>query len=212
MAIEAEALDHQALEMPDQIVGEIEAGRIGVGLLEKRLDAAIEGIAVRARDALDAFLLDHAVEQAAGAAVAVQHHDPLMAPAAGPDLGAHRVRDAGRRIVQLGRQAGHVHVRPAVQRDQGEDLAGERAAGDQQGARWRLRGAGGGRRRAHARRRRRGGQDGHGMGLRRTPARPSGCSGGSGCDALPPGSWRSRPRPPHRGSRHRRRPPRRTPR
>ena len=46
---------------------------------EKRSSAAIEGIAVRARNALDAFLGQHPVELAAGAAVAVEHQDALVA-------------------------------------------------------------------------------------------------------------------------------------
>ena len=122
--------------MPHQVVGQIEAGRLGVGLGEKGVDAAIEGIAVRARDALDALLRQHPVEQAAGAAVAVEHQDALIAAAARCGSWRAPLRGcaaAGCAAWPAGRPA-PCGVQP-FSRDQRQHLAGERAAGDQQRAR-----------------------------------------------------------------------------
>ena len=135
MAVEAQALDHEALEVADEKIGQIEAAGLGLGLGQERVDAAIERVAMGPFDPLDAFLGQHAVELAAAAAVAIEHEDALVAASIGVDLGAHRRRDSLRAVVQLGRQAGQIEMRPAVDRGQRADLARERAAGDQQGAR-----------------------------------------------------------------------------
>src|SRR5690606_18406467 len=99
------------------------------------VDAAVERVAVRAGNALDAFFREHPVERAAGAAVAVQHVDPLVTRARLADLGAHGLRDALRPGAQMRREAGEVTMVPAVQANQRQRLARQRAAGDQKGAR-----------------------------------------------------------------------------
>ena len=133
MPVEAEAADHQPVEVAHQEVGDVERARLFVGKRGERRSAGEELVAMRAGHALDAFLREHRVELAAGAAVAVRDEDRRVAIAVGVDLLAAPppVIRSGR-VVQLGRQALHVEVRPAIPALQRDDFAGERAAGDDQ--------------------------------------------------------------------------------
>jgi len=130
MAVDAERLDHEAVEMPQQEIGQVE----GPGLRFRELGECggrrEELVAVRARDALDAFLGEHGIELAARSAVAVGDEDAVVVLAQLPDLLADRARDLLGPVVQLGRQADDVEAGPAVGLAQGGDLVGERAAGD----------------------------------------------------------------------------------
>ena len=83
---------------------------------------------MRAREALDAFLGDDVVEEAAGAAIGVRDEDPVVPGTASTDALADRLGDATRSVVEGGRQARDVDVRQAAR--QRDELACERATAD----------------------------------------------------------------------------------
>src|SRR5579872_3339150 len=132
-AIEAKALDHQPIEMTDEEVGQEERAELLRGDGGEILRAGEEFIAMRAGNSLDSLLRQHAIELAAGAAIAIETEDVVVLCAILGDLAAHLVGDALRTIVQFGRQAGHLDMaeRAALQEN---DLARQRAAGDDERA------------------------------------------------------------------------------
>ena len=73
----------------------------------ERLLAGIERVAMRAVDAPHAFFRKHAIELAAGAAIAIEAEDLVIGRAVGADLGPHRLGDAARDDCEAcaGRQA-----------------------------------------------------------------------------------------------------------
>src|SRR5579872_209404 len=71
-AIEAESLNDQPVEMADEKVGEEERAELLLRHRREVLGAGKKFIAMRAGNALDARLFEHAVELAAGAAIAVE--------------------------------------------------------------------------------------------------------------------------------------------
>src|SRR5690625_407159 len=140
MAIERQALDDQALEMAGQVVGQVEASGVALGQLGEGRLAAVEGVAVGAGKAAHPLLLQHPVEQAAGAAVPIGDEDPLYATGpGGADLGPHPLWDLLGAIVPDGRQAGDLQLAPAVEAQALDDLAAQRTAGDDQAGRRALR-------------------------------------------------------------------------
>ena len=79
MAVEAEALDDEPVEMPDHVVGQVErAGFRFRQVASKACLAGIEGVAMRPVDPLRALFFQDPVEQPAGAAVGVGHQDPAV--------------------------------------------------------------------------------------------------------------------------------------
>ena len=134
MPVDAEPLDDQPVEMADQIVGQIEGGGVFLRHRVEDLVAGIEGVTVRAGDAFDAFLGQHFVEFAAGAAIAVEHQNAVIAPARITDPPAHALRDLIGGVVPGRRQAADRQVTPGVDADQRHDFARQRAAGDEQRA------------------------------------------------------------------------------
>ena len=135
VAIEAEARDHQSLEVTHQEIRQVERAGFLVGERLEGLRAGEELVAVRARQSLDAFLRDDRIEQAARAAIGLGDVDLLVGATARADGVADGVRDLLGTVVQLRRQALHVEGRPAVRPLQRDDLAGEGAAGDDQDGR-----------------------------------------------------------------------------
>ena len=112
VAVDAEAADHEPLEVPGEEVGEPERAGLGVGHGGERVAAGEHLVAVGARQALDAFVGEHRVEQAAGAAVGIGDEDPLVAVGAGlvdaaPDGG----RDAAGPVVEVRGEAGDLETR-----------------------------------------------------------------------------------------------------
>ena len=83
---------------------------------------------MRARQPLDIVLIQHNVQGAAGATVGVRDEDALVLTLQLGQLRVDRAGDLLRGRVELGRQAAHVDVRPAVEPDHREHLAGDRAA------------------------------------------------------------------------------------
>src|SRR4029079_9638681 len=79
MAVEPETLDHESVEVARQEVGQEE--RRGLVLDEARelRTRGVELVAMRAREALDALLGDHGIEQSARPAVRVRDEDPVVA-------------------------------------------------------------------------------------------------------------------------------------
>ena len=136
-AIEAQTFDDQPVEMPREEIGEEE--RAGLGLhhgVEFRL-AGIEGIAMRTLDARHALLGEDAVERSAGAAIAIEAENLVIALAICANLAPHRLRDALRPIVQRGGQAGDVEsAERAFAKD--KDFPRQRATGQDQHAQGRL--------------------------------------------------------------------------
>ncbi len=128
--VEPEAPDDEGVEVADEIVGEIEAR--GFFLVEpfEGLEPGIEGIAVGAGDAGYPFLLEHAIEGTGRAAVGVGDEDPREARPQLVDPGPHRLRDPLWVIVQGGGQTEELDARKPGSLENGQDLARERAAGD----------------------------------------------------------------------------------
>ena len=93
-AVEAKAANDQRVEMPGEEIGEVERARLLLGHRRERLLAGEEGVAMRAGDARHPLLCQHAVELAAGAAIAVEAEDFVVGRAIGADLRPHRFRDA----------------------------------------------------------------------------------------------------------------------
>ena len=77
MAVEAEALDDQPVEVAGQEIGQEERPELLVGDRREGRRARVELVAMGAREALDALLGQHRIEQAAGPAVGVGHEDAL---------------------------------------------------------------------------------------------------------------------------------------
>jgi hypothetical protein len=134
VAVQPEAFDDQRLELPGQKIGEIEGARCRIGEILKAILAGERGIAVGAREALHPFLLEHPIERAAGAAIGVGDVDSGMGGAGLLDGTAHRVCDQRRPVVQGGGQTAQIEMVQAVRLDEGNDLPGEGATGDDQRA------------------------------------------------------------------------------
>src|SRR5690606_39238536 len=103
--------------------------------LEDRL-AAVEGIAVGARQALNPFLFQHPIEQPAGATVPIGDEDALDPPGpGGADLAADAFGNLLRIVVPDGRQAGDLQLAPAIEAQAVDNFPAERATGDNEARR-----------------------------------------------------------------------------
>ena len=135
VTVEPQPLDHQPLEVTGQEIGDEESARLGGHHLGQFLGPGKGLVTVIAEDAFHPLFAQHLVQQAAGAAITVEHQDlPVAAPTRRPDLQPHRLGDGLGRVVQMRRQAFDPHVMPAVLPHQRNDLLGDGAATDQQGA------------------------------------------------------------------------------
>src|SRR5579871_2465694 len=101
VVIETEPADHQALEMPQQEIRQVESARLGIVQLRERRAPCEELITVRAGKPFDLFRLQQYIELAARAAVGVRHEDLPVVRAVSTDLLAYRGHDALRTVVQL---------------------------------------------------------------------------------------------------------------
>jgi hypothetical protein len=133
VAVDAEAADHEPLEVAGEEVGQPERRRLVLCHLGERLAAGEELVAVGAGQPLDALLGDDRVEQAARAAVGVGDEDRLVAVGAGladpvPDLGGNPLGP----VVEVRREAGDVDAGQAAGKR--DELAGERPAPDDERA------------------------------------------------------------------------------
>ena len=131
MSIEAEAAPDEAVAVSGQEVGQVE--RAGLVVLEtgERRPAAVDLVTVGAGQPLDTFVLEHTIEQAASAAIGVGDEDAFdAARPSSPDLRPHGAGYPFRPIVQRRRQARQVHRRQPGTTSQLDELAGERAAAD----------------------------------------------------------------------------------
>lgn len=75
--VEAERLDDEGLELAGEEIGEEESADVVVPALGEFRIAGEEGIAMRAGDALDTFLLAKPIKEAAGAAIRIGDEDAL---------------------------------------------------------------------------------------------------------------------------------------
>jgi len=126
MAVQAEPADDQPVEVAREEVGQEERRGFLLGQSREVGATRIELVAVGAREALHALLLDHRVEHAAGATVGVGDEHTVVAGPTAPDPVAHRRGDASWPVVQGGRQARDVDVGQV--RGEGHELAREGAA------------------------------------------------------------------------------------
>ena len=133
MPVEAHALDDQGLEMPGEEIGQVEGAGHPLGHIGERRAAGEELVAMRPGDTRHAGRLADPVDIATGAAIGIGDEDPVvMGPHLG-DLGGELRCDAVGMVVQYRRKAGQRHVPPAIDLDQVQDLARQRAAPDNQG-------------------------------------------------------------------------------
>ena len=92
--------DDQRVEMAREKIGEVERARLLFHEAREGLLAGVERVAMRALDALHAFFGEHAIEFAAGSAIAVKAEDLVVGAAIGADLRPHRLRDSLGAVVQ----------------------------------------------------------------------------------------------------------------
>ncbi len=130
MAVEPETADHERVEVPREEVRQVEGRGLGVVQLLPGVVAGEEAVAVRAGQPLDSVQVEHLVELAAGAAVRVRDEHSLVATRELLQLRVHGGRDQLRPGVELRGEAADGHVLPAVEPDDCEHLARERAAGE----------------------------------------------------------------------------------
>ena len=133
MAVDAQASDHEPLEIPGEEVGEPEGAGLGIGHRREPLGPREHLVAVRARETLHAFVGQHRIEQATGAAVRVRHEDPAVAVGVRAlDPASNGGRDPLGPVVEVRSQTGDVEAGDGL--DDREQLAGERAAADDERA------------------------------------------------------------------------------
>src|SRR5271167_4821235 len=132
MAIEAKTLQHQAIEMAQQKIRQIERPRLRLGQRSEHRSCREELVAMCAGNALHALLAQHLVEHAARSAVAIGNENRAATVAGGVNQRANRSRNLFRSIVQFGRQAAHGQRIPAVRAAECSDLVRQRTAGDDQ--------------------------------------------------------------------------------
>jgi hypothetical protein len=126
--VEPEPSDHDRVEVSGEEVGEIEGRRLGVVQLLPGGVPRQEPVAVVAGQALDAVALEHLVQGASRAAVRVCDEYALVPPGDRGELRVDSGGDALRPGMELRRETAHGDVLPAVQLDDGEDLARDCAA------------------------------------------------------------------------------------
>ena len=136
MPVEAEPAPDQAVKMAGEIVGQVEGRRIGVVQGREVVDAGKEGVAMIARDPLDALGGEHPVEFAAGPAIAIGDQDAAIAVAGArtQDAAADGVGDLFGTVVQFGRNADDIDILEPGEPQRCHRLAHDRAAADHQGA------------------------------------------------------------------------------
>lgn len=134
VAIEAEPLDHQGVELPSEEIGEIERAGSGLGQGRKALLASEARIAMRPGEAFDRLGLEHRIEGTARAAIGIGNVDPVMRGPACPDGAPNRVGYPLRAIVQRRRQTTEIEMGQAIRLDHGDDLAREGTTSDDQRA------------------------------------------------------------------------------
>src|SRR5436309_7255825 len=132
VAVEPKALDHGAVEVADQPVGEEERPRFGVRDLFERSRAGEHLIAVRPGHTLSADLVEQRLELAPRPAIAVDDDELGVVGAQPMQLLAQLVDDARGIQVQHRRQPIDVHI-PAATVDDVLHLAPERPADHQRG-------------------------------------------------------------------------------
>ena len=134
MGVQTQPLDDESIEVAGQEIGQEEGPELLVGDGSERLRARVELVAVGARQALDPFVGQHRVEQAARPAVGVGDED---VPVSGPgraDPVPDEPRDPAGSVVERRRQAGQVDIGQARLVDDGDQLARQRAAADDEDA------------------------------------------------------------------------------
>jgi hypothetical protein len=134
VAIEAEALEHQGVELPSEKIGEIEGAGGGLGQGGKALLPGEARVAVRPGEAFDRFFLEHRIERAARAAIGIGHIDAVMRGPGFLDGVANGAGDQSWPVVQRRRQAAEIQMGQAIRLDDGNDLARQRATSDDQRA------------------------------------------------------------------------------
>ena len=133
VAVDSEAADDEPLEVPGEEVREPERARLGVGHGRERVAAGEHLVAMGARQPLDAFAGDDRVDQAARAAIGIRDEDPLEPVGAGlVDAPPNRVRDPFGAVVEVRCETGD--LQPGHPIRDGQQLAGEGAAADDEGA------------------------------------------------------------------------------
>src|SRR3546814_1116573 len=111
MPVEAQALHDQAVEVAGQVGGQEEGADLVLDQGVESLLARKEGVAMGAGDAFHPFFRADPVDAAAGAAIGVEHKDPVITLAASrADAPAQPVGNALRPVVQDRRQAGDGEV------------------------------------------------------------------------------------------------------
>jgi hypothetical protein len=128
VAVESEATDDERIEVPREEVRQVEGRGLGVVELLPGVVAREEPVAVRAGQSLDSVSVEHLVELAARAAVGIRNEHPLVAARELLQLRVHCGCDQLRPGMELRGKAADGHVLPPVQPDDGEHLARERAA------------------------------------------------------------------------------------
>src|SRR5690606_2677607 len=133
MPVERKRLQEESLIVAAKEVGHVEGHHVLLFPRGERFEPLIEGKAVRARDALDAVALAHAVELSAGAAIGIAHEDVAVALLLRLDDGRIEGRgNAVRAVMIFGRQAGQFQMVETELLADGQHLTGDHPAADHQ--------------------------------------------------------------------------------
>jgi hypothetical protein len=130
VAVESEVPDHESIEVPDQVVGEVEGPDLGVLEFGEGRVAGEELVAVGARQAFDSEFLADGVQPATGATVGVADEDLVVATLGRTNPFGDGIGDEVGGVVVGGWQALDVDSVQAVGPYDLEELPGEGSAGD----------------------------------------------------------------------------------
>ena len=138
MAVEPQSLNDQSIELADEEVREEKAPHVGVAAAEEGLHARVDGVAMGALQARDAFTCEQPVELPAGATIGIADQDVIELRSLPPSMA---VRTASGnlvgRVVEAGRQAPQCDMGQTIRLDDLQDLPRQRSAGqDQLAAPW----------------------------------------------------------------------------
>ena len=132
MPVESQRFDDEAVEVAGQEISQVKRAWLGLGELGETLAAGEEFVAMRAFQALGAFLRKHPVDAAGGAAIGVGDEDLSVGVPMPANHIPQAARNRGRAVVEFCIDAFQVQVPPAPALSERIDLPGEGAAGDDQ--------------------------------------------------------------------------------
>ena len=132
VTIEPQTTLYQPVEMTYQEIRQVEGPRFLLGQRVEDRRTRKELVAMRTGQTLDPVVGNYRVDTAAGTTIRVGDEDMRVQLAIPLDGCAQQRRDPFRSVVQIGRQALYLQMRPLIHFAQCDQLPGNGAAGNQQ--------------------------------------------------------------------------------